>query len=783
MDAASRFSRRLAAAWAVAGRPSADEIALRAQEKLDLDVSPSTIRGWLRHGRLPRSDDTFLAVLRLLRVERPEELMSLLRVARHTELDQRGSEREMPAAEPAPARVPRQLPAVLGDFVGRSDALAALGGALRRPGAGGSRHMPVFSIVGAAGIGKTSLALWWAHGNLEEFPEGQLYVDLRGFGPSETPVPSSVAVRGFLTALGVPAAEIPTDADDQAALYRSLLSGRRALVLLDNARDLRQVLPLLPGSPACTVLVTSRTRLTGLQVRGAQLIELDTLPDEEAQALLIARIGAVAASTQADSVTALVRFCAGLPLGLAIVAARATAQQALPLACLVEELATETHRLDALDAGDVGSSARAVFIWSYRALPPEAARGFRLLSLATGPDIGLDACAALLGTRPAVARALLDALVAAHLVQEQQRNRYRMHDLLRIFSSECLRDDEPAAARQQAAAGLVDWYVRTADAASRVLAPQQRRVLTAIAADDSAFTTYDAALEWFSVEHRNLAAAVELAAERGIYDLSWQLSIIISSYYNLNKGWREYLSSLGTALDAARSAGSDFGSACVLNAMGIVHAKLEQHEEATRCLEQSLALRRAVGDQRGASTTLNNLGEIYRQLGCYERAIEYYQLDRQFCRDNGDEGGESVCLNNLGNAWLALGDIAQAIRCQRLALEIRRRVKDLHEEAVVLNDLGQVYRRCQQYAHSGESYQLALAAYQKAGDALGAAQVAVSLAELACERGELREARQRASEALSISATVNEDDAPSLHRQIDTLQRRLRRAGGQRCGA
>ena len=782
MDAASRFSRRLEAVWALAGHPSADEIALRAQEKLDVDISPSTIRGWLRHGRLPRSDDTFLAVLRLLRVERPAELMSLLRAARQTETDQRGSEREPPAQEPArrPAArpVPRQLPAVLSDFVGRMDALATLDGALTRTDAGGSRHMAVFSIVGAAGIGKTSLALRWAHGNLEEFPDGQLFVDLRGFGPSETPVSPSVAVCGFLTTLGVPTADIPTDVDDQAALYRSLLSGRRMLVLLDNARDIRQVLPLLPGSSTCTVLVTSRTWLTGLQVRGARLIELDTLPDEEAQALLVARIGTVAASTQADSVSALVRFCAGLPLGLAIVAARATAQQELPLACLVEELAAETNRLDALDTGDVGSSARAVFLWSYRALPTEAARAFRLLSLATGPDIGLDACAALFGTQRAVARALLDDLVAAHLVQEHRRNRYRMHDLLRIFSSECLRDDESVAAHQEAVSRLVDWFVRAADAASHLIAPQRRRVLSPVAPDDSAFQTYDAALEWFSVEHRNVAAAVELAAEWRLYDLTWKSAIIMFSYYNLAKSWREFLSSLGTALDAAARAGSDFGRAWVLNAMGVTYGNLEHYEEATSYLEQSLVLWRAVGDQRGASMSLNNLGESHRLAGHYERAVEYYEMDRQLCRDIGDEDGESICLNNLGKAWLALGDTAEAIRCQCQALEIRHRVKDLHEEAEVLSDLGEAYRRCQQYSRSSQSYQLALTAYQTAGDALGAAQVVVSLAELAYERGELREARQRAREALSISAKVNEDVAPSLRRQIDTLQRQLRHAGG-----
>ncbi|MFL6139688.1 MAG: ATP-binding protein [Frankiaceae bacterium] len=777
----------MAAIWAAAGHPSADEIARRAQEKLDVDISPSTIRGWLRHGRLPRSDDTFLAVLRLLRVERPEELMSLLRVARQAEMDQRSSEREpsahVPALGPESRPVPRQLPAVLSDFVGRTGALATLDGALTKTGAGGSPQMVVLSITGAAGIGKTSLALWWAQGKLEEFPGGQLYVDLQGFGPAETPVSPSVAVCGFLTALGVPAANIPADVDDQSALYRSLLSGRRTLVLLDNARNIRQVLPLLPGSPTCTVLVTSRTQLTGLQVRGAQLIELDTLPDEEARALLVARIGNVAVSTQTDSVTALVRCCAGLPLGLAIVAARATTQQTLPLAALVEELAAETCRLDALDAGEVESSTRAVLSWSYRALPPDAARTFRLLSLAAGPDIGLDACAALLGTERTAARVLLRALLAAHLVQEYQPNRYRMHDLLRIFARECLDRDESPAGHQAAVSRLLGWFLRTANAASQMIAPLRRSMLLATEADESLFQTYHEALEWFSVEHRNIAAAIELGAERGAHDIIWPLSIPLSSYYNLNKGWGEYLRTLRITLEAAHMAGSDYGRAWVLNGLGITYAHLEEYDEATNCLEQALALRQKAGDQVGASVTLHNLGETYRLAGNYERAVEHYERDYELCRERGDEDGQSVCLNNLGKARLALGNIPEAIRCQRLALEMRRRVKDLQQEAEILTDLGELYRRCQQYSRSHRSYQLALSAYREVGDALGAAQALVCLGELSYERGEPREATRWTKEALSISATVNEDDARALRRKIDALQRQLHSANGHPSGA
>jgi tetratricopeptide (TPR) repeat protein len=671
---------------------------------------------------------------------------------------------------------------VLSDFVGRTDALATLDGALARAGADGSRQMAVFSIVGAGGIGKTSLALWWAHGNLEAFPDGQLYVDLQGFGPADTPMSASVAVRGFLAALGVPDASIPADTDDQTALYRSLLSGRRTLVLLDNARDVHQVLPLLPGSPTCTVLVTSRTQLAGLQVRGAHLIALDTLPDDEARALLVARVGKVAAATESESVTALVRFCAGLPLGLAIVAARAT-EQRLPLASLVEELAAETSRLDALDAGDVASSTRAVLSWSYRALPPQAARAFRLLSLVTGPDVGLDPCAALLDTDRAGARVLLRALAGAHLVQEYQPNRFRMHDLLRIFARECLHADELPAAQQAAVSRLLGWFLRTANAASQVITPLRRHTLIPTEVGESPFQTYDQALNWLSVEHRNVTAAIDLGAERGAHDLVWPLAIPLSSYYNLNKGWREYLRTLRVALEAARMADTDHGMAWVLNAMGITHVHLDELDEAMSCFEQALALRQKAGDQVGASVALNNLGETYRLAGDYARAVEYYERDHALCRERGDEDGQSICLNNLGKAQLALGNIAEAVRCQRLALELRRRVTNLPYEAEILTDLGDLYRRCRQLSRSHRSYQLALSAYRELGDALGAAQALVSLGELAHERGNIREARRWGRDALSLAATLNEDDARSLFRAIDALLRQLHYADDRTCAA
>ena len=334
--------------------------------------------------------------------------------------------------------------------------------------------------------------------------------------------------------------------------------------------------------------------------------------------------------------------------------------------------------------------------------------------------------------------------------------------------------------------GLVDWFVRTADAASQVIAPRRRRVLSSRTAGDSAFQTYDAAaLEWFSVEQRNAPAAVELAAEWGLYDLSWKLTIIMHSYYNLNKGWREFLSSLDTALDAARRAGSDFGSAWVLNTMGVAYGSIGHYEEANGCLEQSLTLARAVGDHRGASMALEQLRRdisAYGPLRASDRVLRdgssssVATMGRRGRREHLPEQSRKSLVGagaHRRSDWMSspgAGDVSPGRELARGSRNPERPGRGVSPVPAVLP------------LQPGD-YQLALAAYQKAGDEVGAAQVMISLAELAHERGELREARQWVKDALFISARVNEDDAPSLRRQIDALKRELRRTGGQRSGA
>ncbi|MCA1675170.1 MAG: hypothetical protein LC799_24255, partial [Actinobacteria bacterium] len=327
--------------------------------------------------------------------------------------------------------VPRQLPGASRLFTGRARELIRLTAVLDT-GAEQGATVVISAIGGAGGIGKTTLALHWAHQNMERFPDGQLYVNLRGFDPSGTPMPPAMAVRGFLDALGVEPGAIPVDLDAQAGLYRSLVAGKRMLIVLDNARDTAHVAPLLPGSPTCTVLVTSRQQLAGLvTAHGAWHLALDTLTEVEGRELLTRHLGPDRVAAESEALSYLLERCAGLPLALGIVAARAVAHPRFPLAVLAEELRETAARLDAWDAGELNVNLRAVFSCSYDALAAEAAEVFRLLGIAPGPDISLAAVASLTAQSITRARALLRDLEAAYLVQQHAPGRYRMHDLIR----------------------------------------------------------------------------------------------------------------------------------------------------------------------------------------------------------------------------------------------------------------------------------------------------------------------------------------------------------------
>ncbi|MET9262207.1 BTAD domain-containing putative transcriptional regulator [Amycolatopsis sp. NPDC004079] len=432
-----------------------------------------------------------------------------------------------PTPEPATRpSVPRQLPCPPRLFAGRSGELVQL-----------DRHMDLAGTVaigGTGGIGKTWLALHWAHQRLSRFPDGQLHVNLHGFDPTGQPVAAAEAVRGFLDALGVVPSAIPVDLEAQIGLYRSLLAGKRMLLVLDNARDIDQVTPLLPGTPTCTVLITSRRHLVGLAaLYGVHLLNLDVLPDSDARELLAGHLGPERLAAEPDTVADLLTMCAGLPLAVRIVAARAQHHPTFPLAVLAEELRDASARLDGLNAGGLRVNLRAVLSWSVRALSPQATRLFGLLGIAPGPDISLAAAEALAALPAAQLRTVLRELEIASLVQQHVPGRYRMHDLVRLYASETAQHTLAEDARDAALRRILYFYTHTAHAADRLLNPRQDSVpLDPPAPDVLLHPLPDAlaALAWCNTEHACLLAAQHTATTLERNPAGWQLAWALETF-------------------------------------------------------------------------------------------------------------------------------------------------------------------------------------------------------------------------------------------------------------
>lgn len=460
-----------------------------------------------------------------------------------------------PAGTAAAGRpVPRQLPADVPGFTGRGAQLRELD--LLVTGGERTSTLVVSAVSGTAGVGKTALAVHWAHRVRGRFPHGQLYVNLRGFDPTGRAVSPAEAVRGFLDALGVVPQRIPAGLDPQAALYRSLVADRRMLILLDNARDADQVRPLLPGAAGCLVVVTSRDLLSGLVVaEGAHPLVLDLLTTDEAHQLLERRLGPARVAAEPEAVDDIVGACARLPLALAIVAARAVAHPAFPLSALAGALRQARGGLDIFAHGDPATDVRAVFSWSYHTLGPTAARLFRLLGVHPGPDITIPAAASLAGVTPREVAASMGELTRANLLTEHTAGRFAFHDLLRAYATELAHDVEPQAERRAAAQRALDHYLRTAYAADQLLNPE-RGPITLPPAGPGVTPEEHAdrgqAMAWFGAEHRVLLAAADRAAATGLDIHAWQLPWVLADFFNLRGHSHDLAATQHAALEAAR---------------------------------------------------------------------------------------------------------------------------------------------------------------------------------------------------------------------------------------
>jgi tetratricopeptide (TPR) repeat protein/DNA-binding XRE family transcriptional regulator len=682
-----------------------------------------------------------------------------------------------PAAKSLPAATPAkngsavcQLPPAVAGFTGRAAELAALTGMLDQAGAGAPGTVVISALGGTAGVGKTALALHWAHQVAARFGDGQLYANLRGFDPSGNPAPPAEVIRGFLDAMGVPAERIPPLPQAQAGLYRSLLADKRVLIVVDNARDEQQVRPLLPASPASLVLVTSRSQLSGLAAAdGARLISLDVLTHAEAMQLLTARLGAARVAAEPGAAGQIASLCACLPLALAVAAARAAARPGFALATLADELADAAGRLDALDAGDPGSSVRAVFSWSTRQLTGEAARMFRLLGIHSGPDITAAAAASLAAIAEADARRLLRELARAHLIAEHVPGRFSFHDLLRAYAAEQAHHTDSGTGRREATGRVLDHYLHTAARAVLLLVPGKEPVTLApprpgVAAGQPADSAQ--ALAWFEAEHQVLLAAVALAAESGFDTHAWQLPWAMTPFLHKRGHWQEWAATQRTALAAATRLGDTAAQAVCSRLLGLACIDLGDHDQARGHYASSLTLYRRLGNRLGEAKVHHNLGYLAQRQGRYADALGHTEQALRLYQAIGDKANEVAALNGLGWCHGLVGDYQQARVFCRQAVTLSAEADDRWLEGAAWDSLGYAEYHLGNLAEAAACYQRALSIVREAGARFHEAGTLSRLGDTHHAAGDLAQAREAWQQALASLEDLQHPDAEQVRAKL-----------------
>ncbi len=631
-------------------------------------------------------------------------------------------------------------------------------------------HTSIMMLQTKPDSGKTALALHWAHRIRHRFPDGQLYVNLRGYDPGE-PRPAGEVLAAFLRGLGVAGADVPVDADERAARYRTLLASRRVLVVLDNAANADQVRPLLPASSTCLALITSRDRLAGLAARdGVRRVGLDRLDPAEAVALLRALLGPARVADEPAAAGALARHCAGLPLALRIAAEHAAGRPGEPLARLVAEL--DRQGLDGLDAGDEHSAVRAVFSWSYRHLPGRAAAAFRLLGLHPGRHVNRATLAALAGCRPAQADRLLTMLAAAHLVERAGPGRYTIHDLLRTYAAELAAAD-PANTRAAALDRLLDHYVHTTAAAKDALHPWDRppgRDLPGRPDHAARFDTADEAAGWFEAELPNLVAvAVAVAVARTAADgrprhAVW-LSILLWRYLNLANRTDEALVVHAAAARAAAGAGDTAGQAGAEFRIGDVWWRVGRYTDAASHFTRALQLRQVTGDRAGQAHALGGLALVQTRTGRYDTALDHYRQALDLARRAGSRDTEAVMLTNLGEVYERLGRYADSLDHHQRAMAIHEAIDARDAAAWTAINLGTVLHRSGRPGDATEHYRRAIATARDLGARSIEATALNRLGATLFRLGRLPEAITHHRQALDLHRETGDraGEAESLH--------------------
>jgi DNA-binding SARP family transcriptional activator/tetratricopeptide (TPR) repeat protein len=667
---------------------------------------------------------------------------------------------------PAPRRtVPRQLPADPAHFTGRAAELNTLTGWLDEDGAGGM--VVICAVGGTAGVGKTALAVHWAHRVAGRFPDGQLYVNLRGFGPASAPADPAEAIHLFLETLGADRERIPVSLDGRVAMYRSLLADKRVLIVLDNARDASQVRPLLPASPGCLVIVTSRRQLAGLAAaEAARLVNLDVLTAAEARELLTRRLGPERAATEPGAVDQIARLCAHLPLALVVAAARAAYRPGFPLAVLAAEL---TGPLDVLDAGDPDSGVQTVFSWSTGQLNDQAGRMFRLLGIHPGPDITVAAAASLAAITETGARRLLGELARANLITEHLPGRYAFHDLLHAYAAEQARQTDSDSDRHQATGRMLDHYLHTAAHAALLLMPAREPVVLAPPRQGAAAgqpVDRSQALAWFEAEHQVLLAAVTLAAGSGFDSHAWQLPWAMASFLQIRGHWQDCAATQRTALAAATRLGDTAAQALCGRLLAIAYSNLGDQDQALGQYTSSLTLCQQLGNRLGQAKIHQNLGVLAEHQGRYADALGHAEQALRLFKAIGDKASEADALNSVGWSHGLLGDYQQARAFCRQSVVLCAEADNRWAEGSAWDSVGYAEHNLGNLAEAAACYQRALSLHREFGARFDEAGTLIRLGDTRHAVGEPTQARDAWQQALTILEDLHHPDAEQVRAKL-----------------
>ncbi|MEV6443026.1 tetratricopeptide repeat protein [Amycolatopsis sp. NPDC051716] len=657
---------------------------------------------------------------------------------------------------------PTQLPAANGCFTGRVSELAELDRSLLQERCDAP---PIVLLTGMAGVGKTALAVKWAHGAAEAFPDGQLYADLRGFGP-DSPLEPAEVLAGFLRALRRHRPEEFPTAAERAALFRSLLSTRKVLFVLDNVRSADQVRLLLPGVPTCSVVIVSRRQLPGLAVHHAvEWIKVNRLDDTDAVELLQAAIGDRVRSDPA-SARLLAEGCAGLPLALRIVAVRAAARPSRSLAQLASQLADERARLKRLDVGDdAGTAVRTAFSWTYQRLSDGEARAFRVVGDHPGRHFDVYAMAVLTDTPLGRAEDLLDGLMAMHLLDEPEPNRYEMHDLLRLHAVELREREDDPAEREAVLLRLYDHYLHTADRANRVLMPHRLRVpCPGTAPHELTFGDRASALSWLDAELANLVAMCRLTGPA--FDVRcWQLAYTMRDYFFLTKRIDSWVETHTLAWRACQRIGDRRAEARTRNNLGRALLESGDVEAAADHYEHARILFEELGDGHGLSNALANLASILRRTGDFESALANLTRALAFYR-KGAQRNCGITLRSMARVEIELARFPDAVRDAEEALAIADELGLDLDAAQASACLGQAHLRSGNLRGARDAFERAVRHSELAGSRYEQAGALRWLGEVALRSGDLGEAREHWRAALRLYEQLG---VPVAQRVADEL--------------